>query len=199
MAQIAQLLHIGASVQQDHIIVTTLLQTGILFCATRAYPCYDLVADRDFAQCNKVVSLLRPCCRQGFCSLQQGCIIVTIVMFRKCTLGGVLPVMLFYVEHCDRCHAAIRIARRRLSDSRTAVCRTRAPPSVGLAGITLVLPIGRLITSLGCVMRFVIYRCHFEISTIVCDRNPAINYSSSSTILTASFMLFCTFRTLLRS
>ena len=48
--------HIIASVQQGRIIVTTLLQTWILLSATRSYHSYDLVADMDFAQCNKVVS-----------------------------------------------------------------------------------------------------------------------------------------------
>ena len=45
-----------ASVQQGRIIVTTLLQTWISLSATRSYHSYDLVADMDFAQCNKVVS-----------------------------------------------------------------------------------------------------------------------------------------------
>ena len=39
--------------QQGRIIVTTLLQTWILLIATRSYHSYDLVADMDFAQCNK--------------------------------------------------------------------------------------------------------------------------------------------------
>ena len=43
--------------QQGHIIVTTLLQTWILLSATRSYHSHDLVADMDFAQCNKVVSV----------------------------------------------------------------------------------------------------------------------------------------------
>ena len=63
--------------QQGRIIVTTLLQTWILLSATRSYHGYDLVADMNFAQCNKVVSWLRPCCRHEFCSVQQGRIMVT--------------------------------------------------------------------------------------------------------------------------
>ena len=46
-------MYIVASVQQGRIIVTTLLQTWILLSATRSYHSYDLVADMDFAQCNK--------------------------------------------------------------------------------------------------------------------------------------------------
>ena len=37
----------------------TLLQTWISLSATRSYHSYDLVADVDFAQCNKVVSFYR--------------------------------------------------------------------------------------------------------------------------------------------
>ena len=48
--------YLVASVQQGRIIVTTLLQTWISLSATRSYHSYDLVADMDFAQCNKVVS-----------------------------------------------------------------------------------------------------------------------------------------------
>ena len=66
--------------QQGHIIVTTLLQTWVSLSATRSYHCYNLVAVMDFAQCNKVISLLRPCCRHGFRSVQQGRIIVTTLL-----------------------------------------------------------------------------------------------------------------------